>query len=77
MTEVFKLIQILKGVKNAELILNEDDEYFIKYSYPRLKKILSFKLYKKLVIEYSINVVCDIYDAADIVSDAIYKKYKK
>lgn len=74
---VFTLISKLKYVKKQKLVVDEDDIYIMKESYKQLKGIISFRLWKKIVIEYSISTCQDIYESCDVLVDSIIEKYKK
>jgi len=77
MVEVFKLIYDLRNIEDQELIIDEDDEYFLRASYRKVEKIISYKLWKKIVIDFSIDTLQDIYTSCDILMDEVYKKYGK
>lgn len=76
-TEVFNLITKLKLIKKEKLIVDEDDLEIMKLFHRKLKGIISFRLWKKIVIQYSIETCNDIYDSCDNLVDVIYEKYKK
>lgn len=75
--EIFKLLYKLKDIKKEELIIDKDDEFLIK-NYHKLydmKKICSKKLYRKLVINFSINCQLPIYKGIGIITTEIKNKY--
>lgn len=76
-TETFNLISKLKDVEKCELLITKDDEEIMRSFYPKIKHIISYRLWRKLVIQCSIDTLYDIYDACDILLDPIYKKYTK
>lgn len=76
-TELFTLLLKLKDVRKQELIITDDDEFIIKSFYRKLNKIISYKLWRKIVIKYSIDTLEDIYSSCDILVDEIYLKYNK
>ena len=75
--ELFNLLSKLRGIKKEKLIIDEEDEYVLKAFHKKLKGIISYKLWKKIVIDYSIETKQGIYDACDDLVDSIYEKYKK
>jgi hypothetical protein len=75
--EVFKLISSLKNLSREELIVTEDDEFIMKAFHRKIRKIIKYKLWRKIVINFSIDTMNDIYDSCDILVDEIYKKYNK
>ena len=76
-TDTFKLISLIKNIQKQELIVDADDEYIMKSFYRKINKIISYKLWRKIVIQFSIETMYDIYDSSDILVDVIYKKYNK
>lgn len=77
-SNTFQTISILKNINKETLILDDDDNYYIKEGYNIIKKYkrIKFKLWKKIVINYSIETMNDIYTSVDILTDEIIKKYK-
>ena len=75
--ELFNLLSKLRGIKEEELIIDEQDEYILKAFYMKLKGIIRYKLWKQIVIQYSIETGKDIYDSCDDLLDKIYDRYKK
>lgn len=75
--EIFKLLYKLKDIKKEKLIIDKDDEFYMKQYYKNLKGIISYRLWRKIVIDYSIETLTDIFDSSDILVDEILKKYKK
>lgn len=76
-TELFTLLLKLKDVKKQKLIITEDEEFIMKGFHRKLKGIISYKLWRKIVMQYSIDTLEDIYESCDILVDQIYIKYKK
>ena len=74
--EVFNLISQLKFIKKEKLIVDKDDIEIMRLFHRKLKGIISFRLWKKIVIQYSIETCHDIYDSCDDLVDVIYDKYK-
>lgn len=79
MVEVFNLIYNLKDVKEEKLILNDDDEFTLRFFYDdcNMKKICKFKLWKKIVIDFSVDSLMDVPRACLILSEKIIEKYGK
>ena len=75
--QVFNLISKLKGIKKAKLIVDDEDNFYIKTSYKRVKQHLSYKKWRKIVINYSIDSLDDIFTSCNILIDVIVKKYEK
>ena len=72
--KVFNLMSQLKGFDWSKF--EQEDEYYIKASYPLLKNIISFRKWNKIVREYSLTTDEDIYDSCDILQTMIYEQYK-
>lgn len=75
--EVFYLISLLKDINKVDLIITEDEEYIMKAFHKKLKGIIPYTLWRKIVMNFSIETLNDIYNSCDILVDEIYKKYKK
>lgn len=75
--EVFNLISKLKDVEKQKLIITKDEEDIMRLFYPKIKHIISYKKWRKYVVDLHIENLYDIYDACDILLDPIYKKYTK
>lgn len=76
-TELFELLAKLKNVKKYELIITKDEEFIMKAFHKKLKGVIPYKLWRKIVIQYSIDTLEEIYDSCDTLVDQIYEKYKK
>jgi hypothetical protein len=74
--QVFNMISNLKGLQKVDLIVDEDDEYFMKASYKRVKQHLNYRLWKKIIKNYSIDSLSNIYDSCNILLDVVIKKYE-
>lgn len=75
--EIWNLLSKLKGIKEEKLIIDESDSFIMKAFHKKLKGIIPYKLWKKIVIDYSISTNQGIYDACDDLLDKVYDKYKK
>lgn len=75
--EVFRLISRLRDIEKCKLIVDKGDEFCMKEYYKNIKGIISYKLWRKIVIDYSIDTQEDILDTCDILVDEILKKYKR
>lgn len=76
-TEVFEMISQLKNIEKQELIITDDDEFIMKAFHRKIKKYVSYYVWRKVVIQFSIDTLNDIYNSSDILVDEIYKKYNK
>lgn len=75
--EIWNLLAKLKNIKEEELIIDETDEYIMKAFYMKLKGIIKYKVWRKVVIQYSIDTNKGIFESCDDLLDIIYDKYKK
>jgi len=74
---IFNLLSKMKGIKKEKYIITDYDIDIMKSFHVKLKGIISFKLWKEIVIEYAIGTNSDIYDSCDVLVDKIYDEYKK
>ena len=63
MTEVFDLILQLKYIKKENLNIDKKDIKIIKLFYSDVKDFISYKLWRKIVIDYHIETMSDIIDS--------------
>lgn len=75
--EIWNLLLKMKDIKKEELIIDDYDKYIMKAFYKKLKGIIKYRLWKKIVIQYSIETGEDIFNSSNILVDEIYNKYKK
>lgn len=74
---IFKTISLIKNIKPIKYNIDIDDHYIMRAFYVKLKGVIKYKVWKKIVIDYSIETQKDIYDSCDDLVDVIYKKYSK
>lgn len=76
-TELLELISKIKYIKKEELILDEDDLFFLKQYYKLydMKKVCNFFTYKKIVKDYTIRNRITIPKSCEILTKEIIKNY--
>ena len=72
----FSIISNLKYVRKEELITTPDEEYIMKAFHIKIKKKVSYYIWRKVVMDFSLTTGNDIYDSCDLLIDEVYKKYK-
>lgn len=73
--KTFNLISQLKGYDWSKF--EEDDDYFMKVSYNRVKQHIKYKLWTEIVKKYALETSSDIYTSCDVLLDVVIKKYEK
>jgi hypothetical protein len=77
MYNVFNLISSLKFIKKEKLIITDLDEFVMYDTYKEymINRWFKYKLFRKVVIDFSINDMRPIDEASLIIAEKIIKEY--
>lgn len=76
MIECFRLISKLKNIKKEKYILSDEEIDIMKKYYKSYDLNIGFNLYKKVVIDLSINSLSSIHKSCEYLTKEIVKNGK-